>query len=481
MNLVSYAQNQEDILLYRALRGIDKGFYIDVGAQHPVADSVTKLFYERGWHGINIDPVPQWFELLREDRPHDVNLRMLVGSVAGREKFYVVAGTGLSTADATLVSQYAELGYTAEELEVETRTLDDICAEHHVGTVHFLKVDVEGAEEEVLRGFSFRQIRPWVVLVEAVAPVAMREGDDAHIAVETHAGWEPILIEHGYEHVYSDGLNRFYVAKEHVELKVLLSTQSNPLDAFVRHEELLKHERILELDAKIRELTDVSEIIDKRYQARDFQSLVETAENRLNRIAVLEQDNARLVGEASVLQHSAAELKDASIELSAARLETIELCKQIANLRSELHQSEAIRQQMLSSRSWRWTALLRDSRKSPVSSSQVKPEASAATSQGKSRPRRAGRRFLLACLRFSQHHPRLRGLVKAGCRRVPVVNNHLSAFVQHNLVPAKSSPDPASDMADPGPAEGNLEMPSEVGEVHRRIRRVITDQRHQKD
>jgi peptide methionine sulfoxide reductase MsrB len=63
MKLITYAQNQEDIMLHRALRDVQKGFFIDVGAQHPVVDSVTKFFYDQGWRGINIDPMPQWFNL----------------------------------------------------------------------------------------------------------------------------------------------------------------------------------------------------------------------------------------------------------------------------------------------------------------------------------------------------------------------------------------------------------------------------------
>jgi hypothetical protein len=54
---VSYAQNYEDILLGRALRK-SEGFYIDVGANHPVFHSVTKLFHDRGWRGINVEPSP---------------------------------------------------------------------------------------------------------------------------------------------------------------------------------------------------------------------------------------------------------------------------------------------------------------------------------------------------------------------------------------------------------------------------------------
>ena len=54
----SYAQNFEDVILYRALGSIRNGFYIDVGAQHPEIDSVSKAFYDLGWRGVHVEPVP---------------------------------------------------------------------------------------------------------------------------------------------------------------------------------------------------------------------------------------------------------------------------------------------------------------------------------------------------------------------------------------------------------------------------------------
>ena len=79
MTWVSYAQNYEDVTLLRALGDVASGFYIDVGANDPRFDSVTRAFYERGWHGINIEPVPHWHERLRSDRPRDLNLRVAAG------------------------------------------------------------------------------------------------------------------------------------------------------------------------------------------------------------------------------------------------------------------------------------------------------------------------------------------------------------------------------------------------------------------
>ena len=50
--MISYAQNAEDVVLMRAFADVEKGFYVDVGAWDPVADSVTKAFYDIGWSGL---------------------------------------------------------------------------------------------------------------------------------------------------------------------------------------------------------------------------------------------------------------------------------------------------------------------------------------------------------------------------------------------------------------------------------------------
>jgi hypothetical protein len=77
VTFVSYAQAKEDIHLLRALAGVrhEVGFYIDVGAWDPDIDSVTKLFYDAGWHGINIEPSTKWFARLIEKRPRDINYK----------------------------------------------------------------------------------------------------------------------------------------------------------------------------------------------------------------------------------------------------------------------------------------------------------------------------------------------------------------------------------------------------------------------
>jgi FkbM family methyltransferase len=283
--IISYAQNQEDIILYRALCDVSKGFYIDVGAQQPVVDSVTKLFYERGWHGINIDPAPQWRSMLEADRPHDINLQMAVGARRGQMPFFVIPDTGLSTANPEFSAQYARMGFATQKITVDVQTLDEICALYGVREVHFLKIDVEGGEKDVISGFSFDPIRPWIVVVEAIKPVSGRrdEPDIPPQAIPTHAGWEPLLLAHGYEFVYWDGLNRFYLAREHEALRPRFSAPPNPLDEFVRNEELNKHHRIVQLEVEQKTLTE--RILSMQSQ-----------------IAALEQDKTHLVQDKAQLE-----------------------------------------------------------------------------------------------------------------------------------------------------------------------------------
>ncbi len=225
MNFVSYAQNMEDIMLWRALKGIDQGFYIDVGANDPTQDSVTKAFYTRGWRGINIEPVSQWFEKLESERPRDINLQMAVGSGKGELKFYEIPDTGLSTTDkAIAVRHKAEGGYSIIERKVPVKALSEICSDYHLAPIHFLKVDVEGAEKPVLEGMDFSKIRPWIIVIESVCP---------NTQIEDYKDWEPILLASDYKYVYFDGLNRYYVAVEHQEIENSFKIPPNVFDDYV--------------------------------------------------------------------------------------------------------------------------------------------------------------------------------------------------------------------------------------------------------
>ena len=85
---ITYAQNGEDVRLWKALRDEPERFYVDIGAGHPVENSVTKLFSGRGWRGVNVEPGPN-FELLETDRRADINDRAAITARDGVAPFYV--------------------------------------------------------------------------------------------------------------------------------------------------------------------------------------------------------------------------------------------------------------------------------------------------------------------------------------------------------------------------------------------------------
>ncbi len=246
-SFVSYAQNYEDVMLWRALRDVENGFYIDVGAADPDELSVTGAFYRRGWHGINIEPEPVYAAKLKAARPRDLNLQLALGATPGRAVLQRMAGTGLSTMDVGIAAQHARAGFAeAEPLEVEVATLAAICDQHAPDTIHFLKIDVEGAEREVLLGADLRRHRPWIILVEATRPSSPERTSDK---------FEDLLLNAGYRECWFDGLNTWYLAEEHEgRLRGCFVVPPNVFDDFVPNRYAMQINQLEQLaEAALRE------------------------------------------------------------------------------------------------------------------------------------------------------------------------------------------------------------------------------------
>ncbi len=204
---ISYAQRYEDLHLMRCFGEQASGFYIDIGAGHPIYDNVSFAFYLRGWRGITVEPNPALAPLIRAVRPRDAFHQALVGERVGEETFYVVDEFhGLST----MIERHARnadlhFGKKSKEILLPMTTLAALCAQHAPASVDFLKIDVEGAEKDVLAGGDWRRFRPRIVIIEALAPYTLAPAWEF---------WEQILVSHGYVYAWFDSLNRYYVAEE---------------------------------------------------------------------------------------------------------------------------------------------------------------------------------------------------------------------------------------------------------------------------
>lgn len=225
--MLSYAQHFEDVYLMRCFRERKDGFYIDVGAGHPVIDNVSFAFYLKGWRGITVEPNPSLARLSRSVRPRDIGAETLVGATPGKAKFYLVDDFhGLSTTIGENARAAAEnYGKKSDELTLPVTTLAELCKTHRPEAIDFLKIDVEGAEKEVLEGADWKNHRPRVVVVEATMPASPEPN---------WGGWEPYLLKQKYRFVFFDGLNRYYIAEEEAALAAHFEAPVNPFDKAVQ-------------------------------------------------------------------------------------------------------------------------------------------------------------------------------------------------------------------------------------------------------
>lgn len=230
--LVTYAQNREDLILHVLLLGVKKGFYVDVGANSPNADSVTKFFYEKGWNGINIEPIPALYAELSRARKRDINLNLGVALKPGKLKLRQYEGEkhGWSTFSKDIMNLH-NAGERFKEYDVVVRPLASILKEHNVKDIDFLKVDVEGLEYDVLKSNDWNKFRPKVIVIENTYPER----------------WISVLQEAGYVQAYDDILNLYFVRED---LKDICNMHRNYGEALLSGQQVISNshkEVILEL------------------------------------------------------------------------------------------------------------------------------------------------------------------------------------------------------------------------------------------
>ena len=210
-------------MLWRALQHTKNGYYVDIGAQDPVIDSVSCAFYEKKWRGLHVELTAQYAELLRQQRLGDTVIQTAVGDSSKKIKFFQSSGTGISIADKFIADQHRSRGFVTEEIIVPYITLSEIFEISNQSEIHWLKVDVEGFEEKVLSGWGASTLRPWIVVIESTMLL---------IQIETHEKWEHLLFSRGYSQIYFDGLNRYYLSNNHAELEHYFRSPPNVFDSF---------------------------------------------------------------------------------------------------------------------------------------------------------------------------------------------------------------------------------------------------------
>jgi FkbM family methyltransferase len=261
--IVSYAQNAEDVRLWRVFESMSNGFYVDVGAGDPVRESVTKLFYDAGWTGINIEPGPK-YEVLSSSRANDVNLPYAISTEPGEVGMWITSpDPGLSSFERP-PEDLLPPGFSVAQRTVPRARLDDVLRKHAPDrAIDFLKIDVEGAEREVLESLDLTEFRPTVVVAEAITPLGFRTRQDQ---------WEPLLLACGYVLATFDGLNRFYVTEERRELVPVLDYPITVLDRYVLHDFQWRRDSSLRDPQHDEVLSTLSEARNAKRRLEELQS-----------------------------------------------------------------------------------------------------------------------------------------------------------------------------------------------------------------
>jgi len=184
----TFSWEGEDVLIYKISRdylGIEKGFYVDVGAHHPFALSNTHILYQSGWRGINIDVMPGSMAPFVEHRAGDTNIEVGVSLRAGSLRFSMFDDPALNGfLSDEIVQAHLNRGIKLiEQTNIECQPLNVILRGlRMLPPIDLLAIDVEGLDLEVIKSNDFSEHRPKLILTEILGTSDMTSVVDSQVA-----------------------------------------------------------------------------------------------------------------------------------------------------------------------------------------------------------------------------------------------------------------------------------------------------------
>ncbi len=163
----SYAMDGEDLAIDLFNKKRDKGFYVDIGAHHPIQRNNTHLLFKKGWEGVNIDINQFSIELFNFLRPKDLNLQIAVSDKEGEVSFfYQKKFSQLNTTDKGIAKENFQGNF--QEKKVKCQTIQNILdnSKYKNKKIDFLNIDIEGAEMKVLNTLNFEIYDPSLICIE---------------------------------------------------------------------------------------------------------------------------------------------------------------------------------------------------------------------------------------------------------------------------------------------------------------------------
>ena len=161
----SYSFGGCDLLVDYIFKSKKRGFYLDVGCQHPVSNNNTYLLYKRGWSGMNIDLDPKNIRLFNLERPDEINICKCVSSDnSKKDLFFFHPGSPINSLEKKTTKDKSNFSLK----KIKTFTLNSILEDHKIRDIDYFNLDVEGHEIDILKNFDIKYYKPKVISVEFI-------------------------------------------------------------------------------------------------------------------------------------------------------------------------------------------------------------------------------------------------------------------------------------------------------------------------
>lgn len=158
----SYSQLGQDLWVLEKFP-INNGYFVDVGFNDGVAINNTYLLELNGWKGIGIDPYPKNYE----NRKNTTIYQEAVYSQAGLELQFVKHGSLSGFVNTVNHHKNILTDTKSEFIQFETKTLAEILQTANAPNfIHYMSLDTEGSEYEVLKTFPFEQYSVGCITIE---------------------------------------------------------------------------------------------------------------------------------------------------------------------------------------------------------------------------------------------------------------------------------------------------------------------------
>jgi len=168
-----YSQYGQDKFLFENFfKEKNNGFYLDIGAHDGITLSNTYFFEKLGWDGVCIEPIPNVFNKLKENRNCKL-FNCALSNKKGTENFLLLEGytemlSGLleNYNPAHLLRIENELrmmGGNKKIITTETITFDELNLPKNID---YMSLDVEGSEMKILETIDFNKNQINLISIE---------------------------------------------------------------------------------------------------------------------------------------------------------------------------------------------------------------------------------------------------------------------------------------------------------------------------